>query len=299
MITYNWTPANFGVQLVLTYTVQVDKKGDNFQNAVSIGSVNSATSLSVKTSLVNNILLGLEFNPDLNPSTPVPVEFRVQAAYSSSSTPVSSTTIGKVMTPYYVKIVYPLIFVPGAYNGWNAGDSLTVIYSAKSNGIYDGYIFFDSIGTGTSAGYKYSMDPQWNTNYGDNGGTGSLEKNGNNIVPSTGPGYYHLTANLNTLTHTYLLTTWSVYGTASGGTDVAMTYNSTTRTWGVTLNLSAATFVFRANQSNTLFYSDPAGTGALTQGANGTAGITVPAAGNYTVTLNFTGAIFRYSLVKN
>jgi len=123
-----------------------------------------------------------------------------------------------------------------------------------------------------------------------------LELNGNNIVPSTGPGYYHLTANINTLTHTYLLTTWSIYGTSTGNTDVAMTYDQVARTWSVTQNLSAGLVYFRANNSNTLAYSDPTASGALSPG---TSGITVSAAGNYTVTLNLSGAIFRYNLKKN
>ncbi len=296
MITFKWTPVNFGINLVVTYTLQVDKQGDNFKNALAIGSITSATSLSVQTSALNNQLLGLEFDPDLNPSTPLPLEFRVQASYNTSSSPANSPVVAKVYTPYYVKIVYPFLFVPGQYNGWNAGDSITVIYSAKANNIYDGYIFFDSIGTGSSAGYKYSKDPKWTTNWGDNGGTGSLELNGNNIVPTTGPGYYHLTANINSLTHTYLLTTWSIYGTSTGNTDVAMTYDHTARTWSVTQSLSAGLVYFRANNSNTLAYSDPTGSGSLSLG---TGGITVANAGNYTVTLNFTGAVFRYNLKQN
>jgi hypothetical protein len=271
----------------------VDKKGDKFANAVAIGSAVGSTSLSVLTSVLNNQLLGLEFDPDLNPSAPIALEFRVQASISTSQTPVNSASVSEVVTPYYVKIVYPFLFVPGAYNNWNAADSITVIYSAKANNIYDGYAFFDSIGTGKNAGYKYSLDPNWTTNWGDNGGTGSLEKNGDNIVPSTGPGYYHLTANINTLTHTYVLTTWSIYGTSTGNTDVAMTYDQVTRTWSVTQSLSAGLVYFRANNSNTLAYSDPTASGSLSPG---TSGITVSAAGNYTVTLNLSGAIFRYSL---
>ncbi len=146
MITFTWSTANFGIALVTTYTLQVDKKGDNFSNVLPIGSVLSATSLSVLTSVLDNQLLGLEFDPDLNPSAPMALEFRVMASVASSVTPVYSGTVSKGVTPYYVKIVYPFLFVPGAYNGWNAGDSTTVIYSAKSNHIYDGYIFFDSIG---------------------------------------------------------------------------------------------------------------------------------------------------------
>jgi hypothetical protein len=300
MITFHWSTANFGIALVVTYTVQVDKQGDNFKNALSIGTVSVADSFAIVAKDLNNMLLGMEFNSDLNPSAPMALEFRVQASVSAFTNPVNSAVVSKVVTPYFVKIVYPFLFVPGAYNGWNAGDSLTVIYSVKANGIYDGYIYFDSIGTGTNAGYKYTKDPQWATNWGDNGGTGTLVPGGGNIKPTTGPGYYHLTANTSALTHTFLLTTWSIYGSSTGNTDMAMTYDPVTRTLSVTQSLSAGTFVFRANNANTLFYSDPAGTGKLTQGdPSSLAGITVTAAGNYTVTLNFTGAVFRYSLKQN
>jgi hypothetical protein len=295
MITYQWSSANFGISLVVTYTLQVDKKGDNFNNALAIGSVVGSTSLSVLTSVLNNQLLGLEFDPDLNPSTPMALEFRVMASVASSVPAVYSATISKVLTPYYVKIVYPLIFVPGNYQGWNPADSATVIFSAKSNNIYDGYVWM-----GVSAPqYKYCVGNSWTTNYGDNTGNGSLESGGSNIAPSTGPGYYHLHADLNAFTHSYLLTTWSIYGTATGNVDGEMAYDSVANIWSVTQNLSAGTLVFRANNANTLFYSDPTGSGALSQGSTGTAGIPVATAGNYTVTLNFGNAVFRYNLKMN
>jgi hypothetical protein len=160
MITYQWSSANFGISLVVTYTLQVDKKGDNFNNPLAIGSAIGSTSLSVLTSVLNNQLLGLEFDPDLNPSAPMALEFRVMATVATSVPAVYSATISKVMTPYYVKIVYPLIFVPGNYQGWNPADSATVIFSANSNNIYDGYVWM-----GVSAPqYKYCVGNSWTTN---------------------------------------------------------------------------------------------------------------------------------------
>jgi hypothetical protein len=298
LITYTWSAASFGLTLVTTYTIQMDKQGNNFKDPLAVGTVTSATSFSLLTSALNNKLLGMEFNPDLNPSSPLALEFRVMASVSPNANPAYSPVVSKVMVPYYVKIVYPFLFVPGAYNGWNAGDSITVIYSAKSNNIYDGYIFFDSIGTGTNAGYKYSMDPKWTTNYGDNGADGTLELNGANIIP-VGAGYYHLTADLNTLTHTYLRTTWSVIGDATPGgwnTDTDMAYDPIARTWKVTLDLTAANIKFRANHAWDLNYGDTGADGSLDMNGDN---IAVPVAGNYTVTLNLSGAIFRYNLKKN
>jgi hypothetical protein len=292
MITFQWTPVNFGVQLVVTYNLQMDKVGDNFDKAVSLGTTTNLTSLSISTGDLDNKLLSLEFNPDIQPPTILNVEFRVQASYSSSSTPVNSTSVKKVYQPYYIKVVYPLIFVPGNYQGWNPADSLTVIYSALGNNIYDGYVWMGSV----APAYKYTVGPSWTTNYGDNAppNGGLLLNSSNNIVPTTGEGYYHLHADLVALTHTYLLTTWSLYGASTGNTDVAMAYDSVARTWSATTNLTAGLVYFRANNSNTLAYSDPTASGSLSPG---TSGITVSAAGNYTVTLNLSGAIFRYSLI--
>jgi hypothetical protein len=292
MLTFQWTPVNFGVQLVVTYNLQMDKVGDNFNKAVSIGTTTNLTSLSISTGDLNNKLLSLEFNPDIQPPTILNVEFRVQATYNSTGTPVNSLSVTKVYQPYYVKVVYPLIFVPGNYQGWNPADSLTVIYSALGNKIYDGYVWMGS----AAPAYKYTDGPSWTTNYGDTGGTGTLEAGGDNITPSSGVGYYHLTANLVSLTHTYLLTTWSMYGASTGNTDVAMAYDSVARTWSATTSLTAGLVYFRANNSNTLAYSDASASGSLSQGTDG---ITVTDAGNYTVTLNLSGAKFRYNFHKN
>ncbi|MGA2822952.1 MAG: SusE domain-containing protein, partial [Bacteroidales bacterium] len=144
LITYTWSAASFGLALVTTYTLQVDKQGNNFKDPIAIGAVTSATSFSILTSDLNNKLLGMEFNPDLNPSTPMALEFRVIATVSTLTSTAYSPVVSKVMTPYYIKIVYPLLFVPGNYQGWNPADSSTVIYSAKSNLKYDGYVWMGS-----------------------------------------------------------------------------------------------------------------------------------------------------------
>jgi hypothetical protein len=149
--------------------------------------------------------------------------------------------------------------------------------------------------------YKYTVGPSWTTNYGDNGATGTLVANGDNIAPTTGPGYYHLKADLSkpVKTHSFLKTTWSVIGDGTPGgwnTDTEMAYDSIARTWNVTVNLTAAFIKFRANNDWTLNYGDTGGVGKLVEGGDN---IAVPVAGNYTVTLNLSGAIFRYNLKKN
>jgi hypothetical protein len=275
----------------------MDKQGNNFKDPIAIGTVTSAKSFSLLTSVLNNKLLGMEFNPDLNPSAPMALEFRVMASVSTLATAAYSPVISKVMVPYYVKIVYPLLFVPGNYQGWNPADSTTVIYSAKSNLIYNGYVWMSS----SAPQFKYTDGPKWDVNYGDNGADGTLDLGGANIAPATGPGYYHLTVDLSGTpkTHTYLLTAWSVIGDATPGgwnTDTDMAYDSIAKTWNVTLNLTAASIKFRANHAWDLNYGDTGADGSLDFNGDN---IAVPVAGNYTVTLNLSGAIFRYKLQKN
>jgi hypothetical protein len=292
LITFTWSAADFGLQLVTTYNLQMDKQGNDFKDAVSIGTVTSAKSLTILTKDLNNKLLSMEFNPDQ--PAPMALEFRVQATVSSNTNPVNSAAVKKVMTPYYVKIIYPLLFVPGNYQGWNPADSTTVVYSVKSNDQYEGYIWMSS----SAPAYKYTVGPTWTTNYGDDGADLTLDVNGADIKPGVG-GYYHLTANMVAKTHTYLRTEWSVIGDATPGgwdTDTDMAYDSIAKTWNVTLNLTAANIKFRANHAWDLNYGDDGANGSLDfNGAN----IAVPADGNYTVTLNLSGAIFRYKLQKN
>ena len=295
LITFTWSAADFGLQLVTTYNLQMDKQGNDFKDAVSIGTVTSAKSLTILTKDLNNKLLSMEFNPDQ--PAPMALEFRVQATVSSNTDPVNSAAVKKVMTPYYVKIIYPLLFVPGNYQGWNPADSTTVVYSVKSNDQYEGYIWMSS----SAPAYKYCVGNSWTTNYGDDGQDGTLDLNSSSdiVVSPPVPGYYHLTANMVAKTHTYLRTEWSVIGDATPGgwdTDTDMAYDSIAKTWNVTLNLTAANLKFRANHAWDLNYGDDGANGSLDfNGAN----IAVPADGNYTVTLNLSGAIFRYNLKKN
>jgi starch-binding outer membrane protein SusE/F len=203
--------------------------------------------------------------------------------------------VKKVITPYYVKIIYPCLFVPGNYQGWNPADSSTSIPSVKANTSYEGYLWMSS----SALEYKYAVAGTWDLNYGDDGGTGTLVKNGANIKPGNSPGYYHLKVNLTSLTHSYLKTAWSVIGDATPGgwnTDTDMAYDSIAKVWKVTVDLTAAKIKFRANHDWALNYGDTGAIGALVENGDN---IVVPAAGNYTVTLNLSGAIFRYNLKKN
>jgi hypothetical protein len=80
--------------------------------------------------------------------------------------------------------------------------------------------------------------------------------------------------------------TWGIIGSATPGswnTDTQMTYDYCSRTWKVTLNLTADEFKFRADNAWTLNYGDDGADKALEpNGAN----IASPGVGRYEVVLN-------------
>ena len=78
-----------------------------------------------------------------------------------------------------------------------------------------------------------------------------------------------------------------------------MTYDPVTKTWTITLDLSAEEIKFRSNDSWDWAYGDNDADGTL-ESVGGAANITVPSAGNYTVILDLsTPREYTYTLTKN
>jgi len=291
-ITYKWSKSNFGLALVISYTLQMDIAGNNFKDAILLGQVNNLDSLQVLTEDINMKVLMKEFNPEA--PDPIALEFRVQATVNSNVTPLNSASVAMSITPYFVKIVYPLLQVPGSYQGWNPADSTTAIASVKSNGQYEGYLYFNA----DAVEFKYAKGPTWDNNWGDDGADGTLNPGGANIKAGVA-GYYKLNVDFPNLTHRFLRTTWAIIGDATAGgwnTGTPMTYDETAKTWNVTLDLSQANVKFRANDAWDLNYGDTGADGSLEEGGDN---IAVPSAGNYTVTMDLSKPIYKYKLKKN
>ncbi len=293
LVTYTWSASSFGQVVVIGYTVEMDLVGNNFKNAIPVVQATNVLTASITTWDLNQKILPMEYDPK-NP-TPMNLEFRVKAVINANIAPLYSAVVPQSITPYFVKIIYPILFVPGSYQGWNPADSSTVVTSKSSNGLYEGYIWFGI----DNALFKYTQGPNWNTNWGDTGQKGILVPGGDNIAAGL-HGYYKLDVDLPNLKHTFLLTAWSLIGDATSGgwnTDTDMTYDTIAKTWSATVNLSAANIKFRANHKWDLNYGDDGtNSGKLSVGG---ANIAVPAAGNYTVILNLSQPIYKYQLKKN
>lgn len=294
----SWTEANFGYQAAITYALQVDKAGNNFATPYTL---HSTSNLEARMTVgeLNNKLLTFGLPGDWTSD----IELRVVATVSDK---VDAQTSGKVatkVTTYDVVVEYPKLYMPGSYQGWNAADETTVIYSVKDNGRYQGYFWFPE----ETTQFKFTKVPGWEeaNTIGDPdpaGQSGTLQIGGwggNNIKVATGSGYYLIKADLNAKTYTYLKTSWGLIGSATPNgwtSDQDMTYDVAAKVWKVTLNLTAGEIKFRANDGWDLNYGDNGPDGKLEEGGTN---IAIGSAGNYTITLNLNGAIYTYTVKKN
>ena len=185
---------------------------------------------------------------------------------------------------------YDVIEVPGAHQGWDPATA-PQLASVGGDGIYEGYVWFpDALNA-----FKFTQGGNWDTNWGDSGGDGTLEPGGDNIV-ATEAGYYKLVVDLNTLTYTMTLTDWGVIGSATAGgwdSDQNMTYDAATGLWSATLSLSAGELNFRANAGWDLNYGDDGANGILeTGGAN----IVIPQGGICLITMKLGTPDYTYTI---
>jgi len=94
------------------------------------------------------------------------------------------------------------IYIPGGYQSssgygadWTPGDAPPLV-SDNNDDIYTGYFYVNSAGSA----FKFTPERNWNADYGDNGGDGTLEPGGADIIAQK-PGLHKVTVNLNDLTY--------------------------------------------------------------------------------------------------
>lgn len=295
---FSWTKADFGFPAATTYILEMDKAGNNFNNAFTMATTNE-TQVAFTAGEFNNKMLTFGLPGDWTSE----VEFRVLATVSQFVDTVVSAPAPMTVTTYDVIVNYPKLYVPGSYQGWDPSNEKTVVYSVKSNDRYQGYFWFpDEVNE-----FKFTKVPAWEepNTIGDPdpaGQSGTLQIGnwgGNNIKVTTGAGYYLIKADLIAKTYSATKTEWGLIGSATPGgwdSDQNMTYDIDNGVWTITLDLVAGDIKFRANDDWALNYGDDGPDGKLEQdGAN----IAIATAGNYTITMNLEAALYTYSIVKN
>jgi len=187
---------------------------------------------------------------------------------------------------------YPVIYAPGGYQGWNP-ESANQLSSKNNDNTYEGYIYFPD----ANSEFKFTLGPNWDNNFGDNGGDGTLDQNGDNLKVAEA-GFYKVNVDLNALTYTLLKTTWGLIGSATPNgwnSDQDMTYDPAEGAWRIQLNLVAGEIKFRANDDWGLNYGDSGANALLDEGADN---IVIPLAGTYLIKLFLKKPDYTYSIER-
>ncbi|HDR88864.1 MAG TPA: SusF/SusE family outer membrane protein [Bacteroidetes bacterium] len=307
LVSFTWDPANYGFQAPVTYRVHLDEAGNNFQEPRELGKV-TETKLEVTVGKMNSALLAMGMQPE----QPANVEVRIMATVHPDLDTLYSTPLALTITPFEKIIVYPKLYVPGSYQNewnpdwaeWDAANEHTTIFSVKDDGKYEGYLYFNE----AEVYHKFTMVPGWEEDYtiGDpdpGGESGTLQIGswgGNNIkVVTGGAGVFLVKANLNDATYSHTKTHWGLIGSATPGEwdyDTDMTYDPIEDVWTLTVDLTAGEIKFRANDGWDINLGDTGPDGKLEYGGDN---IAIAEAGNYTITLDLSNAIYTYTVTKN
>jgi len=293
LLNLSWEAPDFGFQAAVTYIIEMDPEDSGFEEPATFGETNQ-TSLSMTVREVNERLIsaGVPFAVESD------VNFRIRAQVSNSVDDRISEVFTLTFTPYEIVIEYPEIYVPGSYQSasgytsdWSPADA-PPLYSTSSDNRYEGYIYVSSDGQM----FKFTEERTWDVNWGDDGADGTLEQNGADIPVNAG--YYKMNVNLTSMAYTLLNTTWAVIGDATGSwdTDTDLQYDAEDKIWRTTMDLSGGEIKFRANDAWDLNYGSANADGTLQEGADN---IPVGEAGTYTIELDLSGPVYRYSLQLN
>jgi hypothetical protein len=291
LIEFTVSAADFGTTGVVKYQLQMDLPAANFAAPVNLGKETESNIVAVTVEELNKALLakGLPF------AKAASVQFRVKASINLALSPIIGETTTLSITPYDATVAFPVMYVPGDYQGWDPSNKMTVIYSEKFDNKFKGFVHI----IGGSREFKINEGPNWDINYGDNGANNTLDRDGDNIKVAA-DGTYEINVDLGAKTYTISpVKRWGIVGDATlGGWDADTPMNAfdkVTNSLKITADLKVGELKFRANNNWDFNYGGA--NGELTAGG---ANIKVAAAGNYTITL-FLGPAGKatYTLVKN
>ncbi|UII19219.1 SusE domain-containing protein [Fulvivirga ligni] len=284
-ITFKWSEADFAIKAVTHYGVQLSLD-ESFASNVTILEVTEQLSGGAKVSAINKALIDWELPIDES----VEVFSRVFATVNPNVDTAFSTAVSYIMTPYETLPEYPMVYVPGAYQGWSPGEVNGRLFSYESNDVYEGIIRL----TGSDpVEFKLTPAPNWDNSWGGtltadgDGYTGTLD-GGDNLKAA--PGTYKFTFNTTDLTITLEKTDdWGVIGSSVApfdwSADVDMFYNGQRKMWEITDDFKAGEFKFRANDDWAKNYGDSEPDMVLD--TNDGNNIKLDSDGNYTIRANF------------
>lgn len=242
-INISWNPVYFPVmEAPVAYNLQFDVPADTLGESAWI----NATTIEVGNDVLSkeipvNRLNALAKDMGLTAGQQGTMVYRVRAYVDR---PVYSKAGTFNVTPYEEVVGNGMVYVPGAYQGWDPASAAT-LKSTAAVGVFEGFLSFTDP---AALDFKFTTAPNWDENYGGDG-SGNLIFDGDNIsVPSTGT--YKIMVDLNTLTWTASPSSWGIIGTATPegwDSDTDMNYNYIEGQWEYSGSLTPGALKFRLN----------------------------------------------------
>ncbi len=135
--TLSWTPgSNRGTNSAIDYTIEIDKKENNFSGPVSIGAGKASYNSNFAVEGFNDLLLNSFL---IAPGTEGEIEFRViSKPLDPSAAPEVSNVVGVTVIPYDPLPVPPELYMIGdaTPNGWDANNPTALTKSANEPGVF-------------------------------------------------------------------------------------------------------------------------------------------------------------------
>lgn len=214
--------------------------------------------------------------------------------YTINATGQYKVRIDMLERTYMIQAYTPILYVVGAFNGWNASAGTSYVCEEESNVLIG---FVDMTFEGTNE-FKFTGQLDWEpVQYGAGAEAGTLADHGGNIkLEETGIMYFKL--DLNELTYTATkINSFGVIGNATPGgwdSETALTYNGGL-VWEGTVVLTAGELKFRANNA----WDVSVGGNLEDLGTLNAPNCTISDAGTYKITLDLSDANqLKATLVK-
>ena len=295
VIAISWDAADFGEQINPAYTLFAS----NDEREVSVVAGVAATKIDLTYEQLNiAVARPVEENGlGLAIGVASDIKLRIGARVGSNGKFFYTDYATLTVTPASFEKTYPMIYMPGSYQGWNPGNAATnyqVLYSFAANAVFEGIADFGKA-EDASREWKFTKEANWNFDWGvAKGGEQAAEAatltlinndggERDNIKAFTAKRFYHFTFDTTSgvLTNNYSFNQVGVVGDFNGwGNDAVMEFNAYKRRFYVDVENLSGGFKFRADADWALNWG-------VKDGAVATGGdnISCETAGNYRVYL--------------
>ncbi|HBD27052.1 SusE domain-containing protein [Flavobacterium sp.] len=284
-LSLTWSEADFGTPTEITYTIEIDKTGDEFDSPYVVTSTTN-TFVTINSEELNGAALAV----GLTPFSQEGIDIRIKATIGTGTNESYSNTIVYLITSYSTDL--PKLAVPGNHQGWSDANNFESAPRIAASGFgltdYEGYMWLDGefkfLGPNGSGNFVWG-----NTDWGDNGDFSGILAEANESNCTAVAGFYRVRANTEALTYTTTAVSWGIIGAATPNgwdSDTDFTYNPATKKLEIaSIALVPGAFKFRGNNawSNGFDLGTVNADGFLVEGGDLTFS---GAAGNYKVILD-------------